>query len=200
MTVIEAERPRTVVYTGPLAMELDERQYADENGPCLDAAVSGRTITVNHLDLATTPYPRLSAAAGQAGIAHTVSVTLPEADQVTGGLNLYRSTALPFEDAVVALAETFAAQAAVVIANANQHRMTVERLAQLQTAMRSRPVIEQAKGIIMGRDGCSSDEAFAAFALLVRTSQNTNNKLRAVALALIATSQETPRSVAGGSL
>ena len=182
MTVIEGDLPRTVVFTGPVAMALDERQYADETGPCLDAAMTGRTITINHRDLATTPYPRFSAAAGQAGIAHTVSVALPDADQVTGGLNLYGSAALPFEGQVVALAESFAAQAAAVITNAAQFRMSVERIAQLRAALDTRPVIEQAKGIIMGRDGCSSDEAFA---LLVRMSQNQNIKLRDVAATLI---------------
>jgi hypothetical protein len=39
--LIEDKRPRTVVFTGPLAVELDERQYIDGCGPCTDAAVTG---------------------------------------------------------------------------------------------------------------------------------------------------------------
>lgn len=48
ITLIEDERPRTVVFTGPLAMELDERQYTDGFGPCTDAAIAGGTIAVRH--------------------------------------------------------------------------------------------------------------------------------------------------------
>src|SRR3954452_9702399 len=47
VTMMDVDRPRTVVFTGRLAVYLDERQYAIGFGPCLDAAVSGSTILVN---------------------------------------------------------------------------------------------------------------------------------------------------------
>jgi hypothetical protein len=47
LTVIDNGRPRSVVFTGPLAVDLDERQYEDGFGPCLDAARSGQTIVVD---------------------------------------------------------------------------------------------------------------------------------------------------------
>lgn len=53
---------------------------------------------------------------------------------------------------------------------------------QLETAMRSRAVIEQAKGILMGQRRCTAEEAFE---VLVRLSQNSNRKLRDVAQALV---------------
>ena len=52
----------------------------------------------------------------------------------------------------------------------------------MEIAMRSRAVIEQAKGIIMGDRRCSADEAFA---ILTKLSQDTNHKLRDVAVALV---------------
>ena len=53
---------------------------------------------------------------------------------------------------------------------------------QLQTAMQSRAVIEQAKGILMGARRCKAEEAFD---ILVKLSQDTNRKLRDVAQALV---------------
>src|SRR5215208_3273234 len=47
MTLLEGGKARTAVFTGPLAVQLDERQYDNGFGPCLDAAVSGQTIVVD---------------------------------------------------------------------------------------------------------------------------------------------------------
>ncbi|MGK5450814.1 ANTAR domain-containing protein [Streptomyces radiopugnans] len=57
-------------------------------------------------------------------------------------------------------------------------------VAQLRQAMRSRPVIDQARGMIMAWGACSADEAWR---VLVRLSQHTNTKLRVVAACLVAT-------------
>jgi AmiR/NasT family two-component response regulator len=61
---------------------------------------------------------------------------------------------------------------------------------QMQTAMESRAVIEQAKGIIMGSRHCTPDEAFA---ILTKLSQDTNRKLREVAVALVASASPKDR-------
>ncbi|GAA1868444.1 hypothetical protein GCM10009836_56150 [Pseudonocardia ailaonensis] len=59
----------------------------------------------------------------------------------------------------------------------------LERVAQLETALRSRPVIEQAKGMLMLIHGCDDD---GAFRMLIAASQSTNRKLRDVAVELVA--------------
>lgn len=64
------------------------------------------------------------------------------------------------------------------------HREELTEKQQLRDAMRTRAVIEQAKGILMGQRGCSAEEAFA---LLVRLSQDANIKLRRVAEQLVTT-------------
>src|SRR5215211_3699557 len=48
MTLLEGGKAKTAVFTGPLAVQLDERQYDTGFGPCLDAAVSGQTIGGGH--------------------------------------------------------------------------------------------------------------------------------------------------------
>jgi AmiR/NasT family two-component response regulator len=62
-------------------------------------------------------------------------------------------------------------------------------VAQLRQAMRSRPVIDQARGMIMAWGACSEDEAWR---VLVRVSQRTNTRLRVVAACLVATTRGEP--------
>jgi AmiR/NasT family two-component response regulator len=86
------------------------------------------------------------------------------------------------------LAQTFAGYAAVALANAYLYYSTADLARHLQTAMTSRAVIEQAKGIIMAERRCTADEAFA---FLTAVSQETNRKVRDVAATLVAGIQRT---------
>jgi AmiR/NasT family two-component response regulator len=81
------------------------------------------------------------------------------------------------------LAQAFAAYAAVALANAYVYHSTADLARHLRTAMDSRAVIEQAKGIIMAERRCTADEAFE---FLTGVSQETNRKVRDVAAALVA--------------
>jgi AmiR/NasT family two-component response regulator len=76
----------------------------------------------------------------------------------------------------------FASQAAVVLANAQLHQACVDLTGQLEQALVSRAVIEQAKGIVMGRDRCDAEEAFLR---LRRRSQHENRKVRDLARELV---------------
>jgi AmiR/NasT family two-component response regulator len=71
-----------------------------------------------------------------------------------------------------------AAAASIVLANASAYWAALELSEQLNDAMRSRAVIEQAKGVIMATAGCNAD---AAFDLLREQSQSENRKLRDIA-------------------
>ena len=175
------------MFTGQLAVQLDERQYETGFGPCLDAAVSGQTITVDNQEPTVSAYPDFSAVARRAGILHTVSVGLPVAQRVIGGLNIYGSDELPFDDAAIEVGETFASYAAVAVANASLYNSSADLARHMQLAMKSRSVIEQAKGIIMEREHCDADQAFA---ILTRTSQTQNVKLRVIAETIATSTQQ----------
>src|SRR5215216_6161771 len=98
LTVIEDGRPRSVVFTGPLAVHLDERQYEAGFGPCLDAAKSGQTIVVDSKK-DDSPYREFAQVADRAGVRHSVSVGMPLAQRTIGGLNIYRSAEAPYSSA-----------------------------------------------------------------------------------------------------
>jgi AmiR/NasT family two-component response regulator len=95
-----------------------------------------------------------------------------------GALNVYGLTGTPFSEDAERIARTFACFAGIVLASAGLQRDLTDLSAQLAAAVRSRAVIDQAKGIIMAQTRCSGDEAFQ---VLVRTSQNRNLKLKLLA-------------------
>jgi GAF domain-containing protein len=186
LTVIEDGRARSVVFTGPLAVDLDERQYELGFGPCLDAAKTGQTIVVDSRQ-DDSPYREFVRVAGRAGVRHIVSVGLPLAQRSIGGLNIYRTADIPFTPTLLEHAQVFAGHAAVAVANVTSHANAVNEATHLRRAIESRAVIEQAKGMIMARDRCTADEAFA---MLTRISQQQNVKLRDLAQLIVEAAQK----------
>jgi GAF domain-containing protein len=193
ITLIKDEQPRTVVFTGVLAVSLDERQYATGYGPCTDAAVSGSTILVD-TSRPEEQYPDFSAAAASAGVTHVLSVALPIPQRSIGALNMYSRATTSFSRDSIALAESFAGYAAVALANTVDYQDALDLVTNLRAAMASRAVIDQAKGIIMARERCSADEAFA---VLTRLSQQQHVKLRLVADQVVTDAQAGRRSAGG---
>ena len=99
-----------------------------------------------------------------------------------GGLNIYAATEAAFSEHDEQVAGAFVVQASVIVANARAYWASFEMTRHLTTAMASRAVIEQAKGILMANHGVSSDEAFDR---LRRQSQTENRKLRDIAADIV---------------
>ena len=182
ITLIERGKPKTVAFSGQLAITLDERQYESGQGPCLDAAVSGQTIVLDTHD-EHCRYPEFSHEARRQGVRHVLAVGMATLQQTSGALNIYGSgSAGAFDPQVREAAASFAGYAAVTLFNAALYAGALDEVAQMQQAMATRSGIEQAKGIIMGQRRCTADEAFS---ILVDASSRTNRKLRDVAQGII---------------
>lgn len=181
ITLLSSDDATTIASTDEVAVKLDERQYHDERGPCLDAAAAGERIRITDMR-SDSRWPRFAEAAAAVGVLSSLSVPLPIRRNVTGALNFYASSVDAFGEQTVDLAETFAAHAAIAVANAHLYETTAALAEQLKEAMANRAVIEQAKGIVMRDRGCTADEAFDALALL---SQQSHTKLRKVAQQLV---------------
>jgi hypothetical protein len=175
ITVKHADgRLETVAPTGEVILELDAAQYELREGPCYEAAVE--TIHVTAPDLSQdVRFPRYARVALAAGVRAQAGIRLFEAPSSDGALNLYSSETGSFSD-LGALGELFAHQSAVALSYARQ-------VSQLQEALQTRQLIGQAVGVTMER--FTLDEA-RAFSFLMRISQDTNVKLRAVAERLLA--------------
>ena len=208
LTVAHDGRPNTDAATGGIVYEVDSFQYEADEGPCLHALLSGQLVEISSMR-AEQRWPAYAAFAARLGVESSLSCPLtiaappslgapvidtpPLAAAVKEGrvgvLNLYSRREGDFRDAERWAALTFAQQAAIAIYNARTYE-SVHRLTQdLQAALTSRSIIEQAKGILMGRLGCNGDEAFHE---LRRQSQLRHRKLRDLAADLIADPRPDP--------
>ena len=88
VTLVESDRAFTAAFAGQLALDLDETQYQDGFGPCLEVAQSAGTITVPDM-AAETRWPAFARQALAAGVHSSLSVALPLQEAVLGALNLY---------------------------------------------------------------------------------------------------------------
>lgn len=176
VTLWREGQPYTVVSTDELAREVDNAQYETLEGPCLDASRYGETYVVSEMS-ADARWPVFADAATRKGIRSSLSLPLSVRGQSIGALNLYSNDHDGF-DGATEIGRLFAGQASVAIANAEVYGASRTLAEQLQEAMSSRAVIEQAKGVLMAGQGCTAEEAFA---LLRAASQRENVKLREIA-------------------
>ena len=163
-------------------LQADMAQYDNDAGPCLDAVRGVTTVLVPDM-AAESRWPGYVAAATPLGVRASMSVPLGVEDGVVGALNIYATAPGAFDDEAVDLAVELAQYAGIVATAADQYNRATAVVDQMQRAMESRAVIEQAKGILMAQRHSSADEAFE---VLVRLSQETHRKLRELAETLVA--------------
>jgi GAF domain-containing protein len=170
---------------------VDESQYEASQGPCLHALDSGEIVTVPDItrDDRWTDY---LAHALAHGVRSSLSLPLQADGETAGALNLYSRSAHAFDDpTVLSAAAALAAQGGAVLSIAVRQAQQVALTSQLREALASRAVIDQAMGILMAQQRCTADDAFA---LLRRTSQNRNRKIRDIAADIVtAVGGQTPQ-------
>lgn len=190
VTLVRGSRAYTAAYTGATALELDQTQYGQGLGPCLDAAVSAELLHIPDM-AAESRWPGYAPIAASRGVRSAVSIGLPIQEAVVGALNLYEPTPEFFDEPALQVVAGFAAYAAVAAANAHLYDDAASQARQMHEAMEHRAVIEQAKGIIMGDRRCGAEEAFD---ILRGLSNASNRELRDVAVTLVAEAQKRPSS------
>jgi transcriptional regulator with GAF, ATPase, and Fis domain len=159
--------------TSPIAANLDQVQLSTAEGPCLDAAE--RDVIVRSNDLRSeTRWPRFAPQAVSAGIHSVMSFRLYTEGRDSGALNLLGYEPGSFAAEPEALGAMLATHAAVSLTAANRQH-------QFESALASRDVIGQAKGIIMERFDV---DAVRAFELLRRISQESNTPVSQIAARL----------------
>jgi len=185
VTLLVSDKATTAVYTGQLALELDESQYARDDGPCLHAARTGATVQVD--DARTEPrWSDYMRRAVERGSLSSLSIPMGNLDTVRAALNSYAREAAGFPQDSVRIGHRFAHFAGIAVANMYAFQSTRERADNLHAAMESRAVIDQAKGILIERYKLTADQAFS---LLVQASMATNRKLRDIADHLVSTGE-----------
>lgn len=175
----------TPAFSDPRVLEVHRLLTSGEpaDGPVYKAAADGSLVRIDDTALEGR-WPEFSRRAEKRGVRSVVACGLHASSGLRAALVLHAAKPGAFDAQAVDTADVFAAHASAAISTSQ----TVESL---REAVRTRQVIGEATGILMERHRI---EAAAAFDMLVRTSQNLNVKLRAVAEHLVRTGQD-PREL-----
>ncbi len=188
VSLLHEDRVTTAAATDGTTLQLDGAQYANGEGPCLHAARTGEVVRVYDFG-SDGRFPTFSIEALRLGINSSLSFPLQVRGASIGALNIYGTAIKGFDDDAERLASRFARQSSATLANAEIHQRTVALVTQLNEALTSRSVIDQARGILIARTGCSADDAIAQ---LKRQSQNQNRKLRDIAAEIVRNATNQP--------
>src|SRR6195952_4271498 len=155
--------------------KLDETQSELHEGPCItaleDPPASGTVVADDLAGDDARRWPEFATRAVEAGYRSLMSTQLSVDGGIRAALNLYAATPHAFDEEARTLAGLFGIQASILLYGA-------DTAAQLQRAVDSRDLIGQAKGILRERFKVDDE---GAFQMLVKSSQETNMKLTAVA-------------------
>ena len=141
-------------------LELFELQAHE--GPCLDCYRTGEPVVNQNLASVNGRWPRFAAEALAAGFHSVHALPMRLRGTVIGALNLFHVEAGEMREADVEAAQAFADVATIAVL---QHRAASDALVlneQLNLALNSRIVIEQAKGMLAERAGLTMEQAFFA--------------------------------------
>jgi GAF domain-containing protein len=183
-------KPVTVACSDSLAARADEAQYEAGDGPCLTAIREGRMVRIDALR-ADERWPAFGEKAASLGVRSSLSLPLVQDGKPLGALNVYARKDGAFGPGQIQRAEKLAANGSGALALALRLSDVMARNEQLRSSLESRPVIDQAMGIIMALRGCTPEQALK---LLRTQSQNGNVKLRDVAAEIVARVSGEPPS------
>ncbi|WP_210572178.1 ANTAR domain-containing response regulator [Streptomyces sp. GESEQ-4] len=179
-SVIEGGPERPAAVTHPDLAALVAVQMRSGEGPIPAALERGAPVDSTDL-LREERWPQYRALALDSGVRSSVTLPIRRAG-LTVTLSLYSFRPGTLEDAPRGPARALGDFAAACLVRDQSYRAALTELDQLGAALRSRPVVDQACGIIMHVLGCDAD---AAFGILRRISQTTNRKLVDVASAVV---------------
>ncbi|MGK3207009.1 ANTAR domain-containing protein [Amycolatopsis sp. MEPSY49] len=177
ITAIRDGEPETAASTDQRAVDIDRVQYAAGEGPCLRAAETGEIV---RLPLATAGavWPEFTTYARGLGVGSYLAAPLRVDETLGGALNLFGYGDHGFAETDSRLLALYTTIVSFGLRSTRRYRNARRRVAELETAMNSRAVIEQAKGILMAVHRVTADDAMKR---LIAESQHTNVKLRDVA-------------------
>jgi len=164
------------------AAAVERVQEQEQVGPCVDAWRSGSVVTVADLRENPQRWPRYVLAARGAGILAVAGIPMYLGGQHIGVLNLHSRRQRDWSAEDLDAARVLADIAASYVINASRLDQQLRISEQLQEALQSRVVIEQAKGILAADRGITVDKAFE---VLRQHARQRGATLRTVAEAIV---------------
>src|ERR1035437_6778456 len=137
--------------------ELERSQEEHQEGPCRDAYETGEVVGVTDVRQESARWPDYSATAAGLGVAGVAGIPMRHSDEIVGALNIYSSEPREWSDEDIAVAGVLADAATSYVLNAAKLHDQEQLSEQLQEALESRIVIEQAKGITAQKKSVTID-------------------------------------------
>lgn len=181
LTLFHESGPNTLVASADFVEKVDAIQYGIGEGPCITAAAERRTVRSGSLST-DGAWPRFGPRVGRLGVHSVMSLPLLFGDEALGAMNVYAHAADAFDDRSVELGELFAIPAAISVHNARALESARVLATQLKAALVSRPIIDQAMGILMSRTGSTAEESFDRLRTI---SQAENRKVSVIAQQIV---------------
>ncbi|WP_432563289.1 GAF and ANTAR domain-containing protein [Kineococcus sp. SYSU DK003] len=175
-------RLQLVAATSTLTRSVELFELQVDEGPCVDCFRSGEPVVDVDLTRAHERWPEFTAAANAAGLVSTHALPMRLRHRVIGALNLFSDRRPTLGRESLELGRAMADIATIGLLNERYLREQTVLAEQLQAALDSRVVIEQAKGVLAARSASTVDEAFAR---LRRHARHRGTSLTAVATAVV---------------
>jgi hypothetical protein len=161
-------------------LELFELQ--NRQGPCMECYLTGRPVTVTDLGTGTQRWPEFAAMATDAGFGSAQALPMRLRAETVGALNLFRVSPQPLDESATRIAQAMADVATIGLLQQRGIRRREVLAEQLQGALHSRVIIEQAKGVLAERLRIDVEQAFA---ILRAHSRQHNQLISSVAEAVV---------------
>ena len=172
----------TAVSEASAELERDHAQLHPFPCPCRDAYSTGEVVRVTDIRAESTRWPEFSASATRLSLAGVAAIPMRLADQTIGALNLYSPEPREWSDEDLGVAGVLADMATSYVVNASKLHQQEHLSEQLQEALASRVVIEQAKGITSQQSSVTLEEAYQR---MRRHARSNNASLHLVAEAIV---------------
>src|SRR3954452_5367940 len=177
MLADENDRLRAIAASNEDTHLLEMFSLQNQDGVCIDVYKSG-VVKQNSTAGTVERWPNFSRLAIEHGYGWLCGVPLRHGDDIIGAMNLFRESDQALGDSDVRIAQALADVATVALLQRRETAQARRRAAQLQEALDSRVLIEQAKGVLSERLDLQPEEAFR---LLRGEARNSNRKLHDVA-------------------
>jgi len=182
VSVLESGKLRFAVASDERSADLERVQEAVQAGPCVDACLTGKIVTVADLSVTSPGWGAYQQAARDAGIVAVASVPMRHNGESIGAVDLYSAPQRNWSAADLRAAGILADMATGYLVQAWELDRQCRVNEQLREALDSRIVIEQAKGVLAAERRISVDEAFE---VLRRHARSHSASLRSVAEAVV---------------
>lgn len=157
-------------------------QLQNDDGPCLECYRTGQPVDHPDLTCANDRWPRFAPAATEAGFRTVHALPMRLRAEILGAFNLFHTESHQLDSSVTQIGQAMADVAAIGLIQERSLRHHETLTDQLQIALNSRIIVEQAKGVLAERRGINPSEAFT---LLRDYARNHHQRLTELAGAVV---------------